>query len=307
MNDELIVVSCGIFANVLIGFGASTLWVTHGKYLADFIKSNPPQSGHYTSLFFMIFASSQILANFYNTLCLSIFDDPQYLFAMSIVISLVSLVIFNILPEPPQGTGKKEAALKPGEIFKELIKLFKDKRILSMYGLFAGAACANAIPQSLLVIFYSMFLQDFEFQDQLRISSQIMIMTGIGGIIGGKVIAIIHDHGNDVPKGAKRVSLVNLFLIVVVYLCLYLCNDLKEYGWLCYVSAFLVGSLDQAFVVQIQMLVSNYFQETKTPFAIVNVVKTVFISAIFLISSNIHTHEDFSLFWIVVGVFSIMC
>lgn len=58
VDNETIVVSSGIIGNVLIGLGASTLWVTHGKYLADFIKSNPPQSGHYSSLFFMIFASS---------------------------------------------------------------------------------------------------------------------------------------------------------------------------------------------------------------------------------------------------------
>lgn len=35
-NDAIVVFS-GLLGNVLVGFGASTLWVTHGKYLSDFI------------------------------------------------------------------------------------------------------------------------------------------------------------------------------------------------------------------------------------------------------------------------------
>ena len=36
-QNESVVVFSGLLGNVLVGFGASNLWVTHGKYLSDFI------------------------------------------------------------------------------------------------------------------------------------------------------------------------------------------------------------------------------------------------------------------------------
>jgi hypothetical protein len=92
----------------------------------------------------MTFSVSQIFANFYNTLCLSIFDETSTLIAFSIFISLLSLVIFQILPDPPI-SDNKEAQKKPLEIFKGLLSLFRDRRIISMYGLFAAGSCANAV------------------------------------------------------------------------------------------------------------------------------------------------------------------
>jgi len=112
----------------------------------------------------MTFSVQLIFANFYNTLCLSIFEETSTLIAFSILISLISLVIFQILPDPPINDNK-EAQKKPVEIFKELISLFRDRRIISMYGLFAAGSCANAIQQSLLVVFYSKFLASLEIQE----------------------------------------------------------------------------------------------------------------------------------------------
>ncbi len=178
----------GLIGNVLVGFGASILWVTHGKYLSDIIQSHREKAGLYTSLFFMMFFLNQIIANFYNTLCLSIFEETSTLIALSVFVSLISQLIFNFLPDAPIN-DKREKPKKPGDIFKGLLSLFGDRRILSMYGLFAACSCANGIPQSLLVVFYSKMLKGFEIQDQLRISSQIMMMVGTGGIIGGLVVA----------------------------------------------------------------------------------------------------------------------
>ena len=112
----------------------------------------------------MIFSLAGTFANFYSTVCLSIFDETSTMLAFSIFISLISLLIFNILPDAPI-KNEKPKAKRPSEIFKDLISLFGDKRILSMYGLFATAACANGIPQSLLVVFYSKFLSAMEVQE----------------------------------------------------------------------------------------------------------------------------------------------
>ena len=112
----------------------------------------------------MTFSVSQIFANFYNTLCLSIFEETSTLIAFSIFMSMISLLIFHILPDAPI-SDNKEAPKKPVEIFKGLLSLFGDRRIISMYGLFAAGSCANAVPQSLLVVFYSKFLSGLEIQD----------------------------------------------------------------------------------------------------------------------------------------------
>jgi Tfp pilus assembly protein PilN len=38
-----------------------------------------------------------------------------------------------------------------------------------------------------------------------------------------------------------------------------------------------------------------------------NIIKTLFTSSIFLVSSNIQSTKEFSLFWMVVGFFSLAC
>ncbi len=71
-----------------------------------------------------------------------------------------------------------------------------------------------------------------------------MIMTGIGGVVGGQLIAWINDRSGNPCKGSKNLSIFNTLWISIAYLSLYICNLENEYGLLCYVSAFMIGSLD---------------------------------------------------------------
>jgi hypothetical protein len=114
-----------------------------------------------------------------------------------------------------------------------------------------------------------------------------MIMTGVGGVLGGQLIAMINDRSGNPSKGSKNVSIFNTFWIGTAYLSLYICNLENDYGLLCYLSAFMIGSLDFTLISQSQVLIANYFEETKKPFAMLNIVKTLFTSSIFLISSSI--------------------
>ena len=134
-----------------------------------------------------------------------------------------------------------------------------------------------------------------------------MIMTGIGGVLGGQLIAMINDRSGNPSKGSKNVSVFNIFWIGIAYFSLYICNLENDHGLLCYVSAFLIGSLDYTLISQSQVLIANYFEETSKPFAMLNIIKTLFTSSIFLVSSNIQSTKEFSLFWMVVGFFSLAC
>jgi MFS family permease len=138
-----------VISNILIGFGAGILWVTHGKYLSDFIKSNEEKAGLYSSIFFGFFSSALICSNLFNTLFLGYLGTPNSLLGVNTLISLVPELIFQILPDPPQhGADINESSKRKKiiEMVKDLIKLFGDSRIKSMYGLFFANACSNMLP-----------------------------------------------------------------------------------------------------------------------------------------------------------------
>ena len=63
--------------------------------------------------------------------------------------------------------------------------MMKDSRILKMYGLFFNSGSAAAMQHSILTTFFCLILKDETVQEQLRISSLILIVYGLGAILGG--------------------------------------------------------------------------------------------------------------------------
>ena len=57
---------------------------------------------------------------------------------------------------PPNYNPPSENALQS---LQTLLKLFRDPKVLKMYGLFLNSAIAGAIMQGILIIFYSMILR----------------------------------------------------------------------------------------------------------------------------------------------------
>lgn len=114
--------------------------------------------------------------------------QPYVLFFLSTLISLGAIIIFGFLPDPEMPAGFVKAKENPMESLKILISLFKDERILKMYGLFFNSACAAATAQGLLVPFFCLILKDQPFQEQLRLSSLIMVVYGIGAMVGGQIL-----------------------------------------------------------------------------------------------------------------------
>ncbi len=54
-----------------------------------------------------------------------------------------------------------------------------------MYGLFFNSAAAGATGQALLIPFFCLILKNEPLQEQLRLSSLIMVVYGFGAMLGG--------------------------------------------------------------------------------------------------------------------------
>jgi hypothetical protein len=66
-----------------------------------------------------------------------------------------------------------------------LIRLFKSKQVMVMYGLFFNSAAAAATAQGFLIPFFCLILKNESLQEQLRLSSMIMVVYGFGAMLGG--------------------------------------------------------------------------------------------------------------------------
>ena len=111
--------------------------------MSNCFKVCEDKSGLYSGLFWTIALGSQIFAYMFNSLILGLFE-PYVLFLLATLISMVSLIIFGLLKDPEMPPGYVAPVENSAENFRTLIRLTRDKRVTSMYGLFVNSACAAA-------------------------------------------------------------------------------------------------------------------------------------------------------------------
>ena len=73
----------------------------------------------------------------------------------------------------------------PKENLNILLSLLKNKQVVTIYGLFFNSAVAAVTAQGLLIPFFCLILKDQPLQEQLRLSSLIMVVYGFGAMLGG--------------------------------------------------------------------------------------------------------------------------
>jgi MFS family permease len=98
-TDYRIVLSATLFGSFMIGLGAAVLWVAQGKYLSDCIQKASQHSGLYTGTFFTIQSGSMIFAFMFNTIILGSYE-PNTLFLIDTIISIVPVIVYALLPDP---------------------------------------------------------------------------------------------------------------------------------------------------------------------------------------------------------------
>ena len=127
--------------------------------MSDCILVNPAKSGLFTSLFFTILGSKDLLASIWNSVLLGYYS-AKLMFTLNFLISLVPQVIFSVLLKDPVYPSTYVKPKENGkESFSILLALFIDRQALSMCGLFLNSGLAGAILQGILIIFYSLVLR----------------------------------------------------------------------------------------------------------------------------------------------------
>ena len=69
-----------------------------------------------------------------------------------------------------------------------------------------------------------------------------MVIYGFGAMAGGQILGIVNDR----LGGGKAVSKVSLFLHIIIYGSLFICNEIHTFNILCFISGFLIGSADSS-------------------------------------------------------------
>lgn len=164
------------------------------------------------------------------------------LFLCNIGINIVAILMFNLLPKPEKPKDFVEVKEDAKESFYYMLSMFKDERIIKMYGIFINSGCAAGIAQGMLIIFYSDILKEHSTSEQLRLSSMVMVVYGFGAMAGGPVIGLV----NDKFGGGKSVSRVNILLHILIYGSLIICNEIHTFNIMCFISGFLIGSADSS-------------------------------------------------------------
>ncbi len=120
-----------------------------------------------------------------------------------------------------------------------------------------------------------------------------MVVYGFGAMLGGQIPGII----NDKFGGGKAVSKASILLHVIIYGSLFLCNEVHSFNFLCFFSGFWIGAADSSQMTQIAMIISNHFKHSAQVYAILNIIKTLLMSAIVFVGSSIVTKEDFRMYF----------
>ena len=104
------------------------------------------------------------------------------------------------------------------------------------------------------------------------------------------------------------VCIVNMWLHLFIYSSMLLCNELHTYNLICYLSAFILGTSDNALLTQISITVVKYFPTLSAQFyALLNIVKMIMMSLILLGGGMIHLSQaSFRWFFLVVGLANVL-
>lgn len=178
--------------------------------------------------------------------------------------------------------------------------MFKDERIIKIYGLFCNSACAAATAQGMLIPFFCLILRNESLQEQLRLSSLIMVIYGFGATFGGQILGQVNDR----LGGSKAVSRANIFLHFLIYGSLFICNEIHEFGFICFFASFWIGVADSSQMTQLTILISDYIKESAQAYAILNLIKTMMMAVIIFIASSITTKDSFRSYFIFATVFN---
>lgn len=89
------------------------MWISQGKYMSDCVRLNQERAGFMTSMFWTTVNGSQIFSFLFNSVILGNFE-PQVLFILTSLISLVGIFIFSILPEPESDVSIISKPENPG-------------------------------------------------------------------------------------------------------------------------------------------------------------------------------------------------
>ena len=131
-----------------------------------------------------------------------------------------------------------------------------------------------------------------------------MVIYGFGNLAGAPVLGWV----NDKLGGDRMVAKVNMWLHLFIYSCMLLCNEIHTYNIFCYVSAFIMGTSDNALLTQISITVVKYFPDLSAQFyALFNIVKMIFMSLILLFGGLMHLSQvSFRWFFLCVGLANVL-
>ena len=124
-----------------------------------------------------------------------------------------------------------------------------------------------------------------------------MVVYGFGSVIGGPILGYV----NDKLGGEKTVSKVSILLHFVIYGSLIFCNEVRVFGFLCFLSGFCTGAADSSQMTQISIMIAkNFSDKSSQVFALFNIVKMPVMSLIMLSFTLLNNQSDFRIFFILV-------
>ena len=131
-----------------------------------------------------------------------------------------------------------------------------------------------------------------------------MVTYGFGNLAGAPVLGWVNDHFG----GDRMACKVNMWLHLFIYSCMLLCNELHTYNLFCYLSAFILGTSDNALLTQISITVVRYFPKLSAQFyALLNIVKMIMMSLILLGGGMMNLSQaSFRWFFLVVGLANVL-
>ena len=127
-----------------------------------------------------------------------------------------------------------------------------------------------------------------------------MIVLGIGAMIGGPIVGFTNDR----LGGGKAVAILCLIMVALSYLGLVIANEIHEFGFLCYFSAFMQGALDSAVNTQLFLILGFEFKTNTEPFAVFRLLWALGNCLVLLLATAVTSLAGFRWFFIICGIVS---
>ncbi|KAH8900018.1 DUF895 domain protein [Thozetella sp. PMI_491] len=189
-----------ILAGALLGVTASLLWAAQGAIMMSYPLEK--DKGRSFTLFWSIFQLGTLTG---SAIALGIeahSDLPEVSTGvyLAFMIIMLTAILSSWLLLPPhlvvRGDGTvplMEDAISPREEFKELVKLFKDWRMIALFPMFFGSNYFYAYQGALNAALFNG-----------RTRALVALLTGLGSIIGSIVIGLFTDW---LPTGRRNRAL----------------------------------------------------------------------------------------------------